>query len=165
MSSRNIWLPIIAVTGILCVCLGVYWVFFNSSQSNQSQQIPSASSSITPAFPGKNVVIPANVMWFDTGLDTTNRVVNIQYVSGVWSNTSGDGNIWNDAAGNQSWPGLVVPNSPLRSLVGKTNDGTFYVGKNYSGTPGRGRLYLGMNDVVGTYGDNMGQIEVAISVR
>lgn len=110
----------------------------------------------------KRIEVQANKMWVDTGIDTTGRVVRIEYESGRWSN-GGNMPLYADGRGGGSWRGLLVPNAPFRSLVGKTSSGTFYVGNLREGNFGPGRLYLSINDVPGTYNDNLGSLIVVVN--
>lgn len=113
----------------------------------------------------QRIKIPATVMWVDTGMDITGKHVHIQYESGQWSNSNGSGNIFNDGWGSGSWPGVIVPNAPFRSLVGKVGSTTFLVGNEYDGRPGNGTLYLSMNDKEGFYDDNVGALYVQVTLK
>lgn len=110
------------------------------------------------------VDVPASTQKYDTGIDLDPaKRYQISYVSGLWSNTSGSGNIRTDGKGSGSWGSLVVPNAPFRSLIGYVDSAPFAIGNNYSGKPGAGRLYLGMNDIPGLFGDNFESIQVKIT--
>jgi hypothetical protein len=113
------------------------------------------------SFSSKRLEIPAKQKWVDTGLDVTGKRIQIKYESGRWSN-GGDRPIFSDGAGNGRWAGLIVQTAPFRSLVGKTDSGTFYVGNNYEGSPGSGKLYLSINDTE-NFSDNIGSLFVNIS--
>jgi hypothetical protein len=141
---------------------GRYTLSPNSSTSPVSSE---SSTSQSPPSQKIRVTVPSTQEWYATGIDVTGKSIQIRYVSGSWSNTSDNDSIWDDGKGNQPWSGLLVPQAPFRSLVGKTNSGTFYVGKRYSGNPGSGHLYLAMNDVEGTYDDNAGQLTVEVTVK
>lgn len=112
----------------------------------------------------KQIEIPANVMWFDTGIDTTGRAVSVEYVSGEWTN-GGDKPIYTDCMGSGSWPGLIVKGAPFRSLVGKTAAGMFFVGSQHDVQNGKGHLFLSINDVPDKFDDNQGSLSVIIRVK
>lgn len=73
----------------------------------------------------KQLEVDAKKMQVNTGIDVTGKLVRIEYTGGTWSN-GGKEPIFSDANGYpQSWPGVIVPNAPLRALVGKTDAGAF----------------------------------------
>jgi beta-lactam-binding protein with PASTA domain len=52
---------------------------------------------------------------------------------------------------------------PLSALIAKIGDSYFLVGKGYGGpAPATGELFVGMNDSAGTYGDNLGEMNVRV---
>ena len=112
----------------------------------------------------RQITIPANQLWFDTGIDVTAKKVKIVYISGQWSNTNERGNVWASAEGIGIWDGLIVPTAPFLSLVGKTDNGTFQVGSRFEGKMGKGRLRLSMNDLPQHFDDNEGSLIVNITV-
>lgn len=134
-----------------------------SLADNSGSFVVNIQATGSATFPGKNVVIPANVMWFDTGIDVTDGL-SLKYRSGTWT-SGGEVLIWSDANGSGSWPGLLLPNAPFRGLIGKVGSNIFFAGNGYEGKPGVGRLFLSINDKPDTFDDNQGQIEVAISVK
>lgn len=108
-----------------------------------------------------SITVPANQIWFDTGVDLTGNQISINYVTGTWSN-GGKPPLFSSGEGVGTWPGLIVPNARLGSLVAKTDRGTFRVGKKFQGYAGSGRLYLSMNDTT-DFADNIGSITVLIT--
>ena len=115
--------------------------------------------------------IPAKTMWFDTGLDVTNKRVVIKYESGTWSNDGaeshfcdGEGFIPEGKDFRDVIPKLLVTNAPLGALVGRTNGEPFFVGNTYEDRPGEGRLYLSMNEKADSFDDNAGSVRIEISV-
>lgn len=152
----------------LFVAAGLFWLYFRGDDRRPLAQSPAnAQSSATPSKPEaavKQIQIPANVMWFDTGIDTTGRVVTIEYVSGTWTN-GGDKPIYTDWMGSGSWSGLILKGAPFRSLVGKTDAGTFFVGSQYDVKNGKGHLFLSINDVPDKFADNQGSLLVIIRVK
>ena len=139
---------------------------------SQSTQASSNSTDSPPVFPkqaspkvnlSKRIEVRADKMWVDTGVDVTGKTVRIEYESGQWSN-GGDDPLFADGRGANSWPDLLVPGAPIRSLVGKTSSGTFLIGNLREGNLGQGRLYLSINDVPNNYGDNIGSLTVIITI-
>lgn len=147
---------------LLTKAVGVY------DPSKDSPPSPTPQTSSTPSFVGNGkeitVTVPATSEMYNTGINVTGKRIQITYLSGLWSNTSGSGNILTDANGSGSWAGLILPNAPLRSLIGYTDSGPFAVGNSYSGKPGNGQLSLGMNEVKGGFGDNSKSLQVKITI-
>ena len=130
-------------------------------------------SSCSKSRTHKTVVleIPAQTMWFDTGLDVTNKTIEIKYESGTWSNDGaethfcdGEGFIPEGKDFRDVIPKLLVTNAPLGALVGRTNGEPFFVGNTYENRPGEGRLYLSINERPDSFGDNAGSVRIAVSV-
>lgn len=174
MNQTRLLLIGIIFLGTLLLGTGLYLAFKQDEssvvQNTASNPVTTADKTNTASSKSnkvsKNITVPANKMWYDTGIDIPNGSnVEIRYLAGKWSNTSGTGNIWTDGNGSGSWNGLVVPNAPLRSLIAKTDSGKHSIGNNFQGNLGNGRLYLGMNDVVNTHNDNMGELEVSVEVK
>lgn len=180
MNQIRLFLIGILDIGFLLLGVGVY-LAFNQNQPpvvetsavdtspipvNTAQSTPVKKVKPTPLKISRNITIPADVMWYDTGIDIkSGSNITIRYVSGQWSNTNDSQSIWADGNGSGSWRGLVMPNAPFRSLLAKTGSNTYFVGNAFQGNMSNGRLYLGMNDVVNTYHDNTGELEVAITVK
>lgn len=115
--------------------------------------------------------IPARTMWVDTGLDVTNKTIQIRYESGTWSNDGaelhfcdGEGFIPEGKDFREVIPKLLVTNAPLGALVGRTNGEPFFVGNTYEDRPGEGRLYLSINEKPDSFEDNVGSVRIAVSV-
>ena len=115
--------------------------------------------------------IPAKSMWVDTGLDVTNKTVQIKYESGTWSNDGaeshfcdGEGFIPESQDFRDVIPKLVLPTAPLGALVGRTNGEPFFVGNTYEDRPGDGHLYLSINDKPDSFDDNAGSLRIVVSV-
>jgi hypothetical protein len=124
----------------------------------------SGNRGVTLEIPGKN-------MWFDTGLDVTNKTVQIKYESGTWSDDGtaqhscdGEGLIPEAQDFRDVIPKLLVTNAPLGSLVGKTGGEPFFVGNSYEGRPGQGHLFLSMNDKPDSFDDNSGSVRIVVTV-
>jgi hypothetical protein len=173
MLKRQILLITLLIAGVICIGIGVYSLFYKQEAQIIIQEVPVKVESEKKEKPvdfytkkivfSREVTVPAKRVWFDSGIDITNKYVRIQRKSGTWSNTNNEGNIWSEGWGGQSWGGLLVPNGGLRDLVGKTSKGMFVVGQYCEGDLGSGRLYLSMNDIEGHFNDNVGSIVVTIS--
>jgi hypothetical protein len=118
---------------------------------------------------GVTLDIPAKNIWFDTGLDVTNKTVQIKYESGTWSNDGaaqhfcdGEGFIPEAQDFRDVIPKLLLTNAPLGSLVGKTNGEPFFVGNLYEGRPGAGHLFLSIDDKPDSFDDNSGFVRIVI---
>ena len=115
--------------------------------------------------------ISARSKWVDTGLDVSNKTIQIKYESGTWSNdgaeshfTDGEGFIPESQDLRDVLPKLLVPNAPLGALVGRTNGDPFFVGNTYEDRPGDGHLYLSINDKPDSFDDNAGSLRIVVSV-
>jgi hypothetical protein len=148
------------VVALAALGFGIYLYLNKSGESSSGRKIVFS----------KRIEIPAQEMWVDTGLDVTDKNLQIKYESGQWSNDAGDGKL-TDGEGfipnaqdfRDLIPKLIVPNTPLGSLVGKTDSGPFFVGNVYEGNPGQGRLYLSINEKPDSFADNTGSIQVIVS--
>lgn len=114
--------------------------------------------------------IPARTMWVDTGLDVTNKTIQIKYESGTWSNDGaeshfcdGEGFIPEGKDFRDVIPKLLVPNAPLGALIGRTSGEPFFVGNTYEDRPGEGRLYLSINEKADSFDDNAGSVRIVVS--
>ena len=115
--------------------------------------------------------ISARSKWIDTGLDVSNKTIQIKYESGTWSNDGaeshfcdGEGFIPESQDFRDVLPKLLVPNAPLGALVGRTNGDPFFVGNTYEERPGDGHLYLSINDKPDSFDDNAGSLRIVVSV-
>ena len=128
-------------------------------------------SSCGRSHPKVVLEIPAKTMWFDTGLDVSNKKVLIKYESGTWSSDGaeshfcdGEGFIPEGTDFRDVIPKLLVTNAPLGALVGRTNGEPFFVGNTYEDRPGEGRLYLSMNEKADSFDDNAGSVRIEVTV-
>lgn len=118
----------------------------------------------------EEVTVPSTQMWYDTGIDVpAGTPVRIEYRSGQWTNVEGSNYVDGRGKGGFERRGdLIVPSSDLAALVGKVGNNTFPIGNSYFGSPGRGRLYLSMNDTTDhsrTYADNRGALTVLVELN
>ena len=113
------------------------------------------------------LTLQANQCWVGTGLDVYGLdAVHIQ-AYGTWSN-GGDNIQFVDANGfrDYSHPGQVVGHANFASLIGRLGVdgrpfpiGTSGVAMVFRGS-GEGQLYLSINDVPETCGDNIGDLDI-----
>ena len=115
--------------------------------------------------------IPAKSTWVDTGVDVTNKTIQIKYESGTWSNDGaeshfcdGEGFIPESQDFRDVIPKLLDQNAPLGALVGRTNGEPFFVGNTYEDRPGEGHLYLSINDKPDSFDDNAGSLRIVVTV-
>lgn len=115
---------------------------------------------------GATVIVPANVEWVDTGIDV--RASNLSPLritsTGSWTNVPNGQAIGAAGYGSLKLPNAVAPTEPFGSLIGKVSGTIFGIGEGFNKkSPADGRLFLAMNDVPGTYGDNSGQLTVIVT--
>jgi hypothetical protein len=107
--------------------------------------------------------VAANVEWVDTGIDVVaGQVLGIS-ASGEWSNAP---RLAVGPQGFKPYEGTVLAGAPVAALIGRLGDRLFLVGAAWKGeAPGAGRLYLGINDLPGSYRDNQGALSVEVRVH
>lgn len=135
----------------------------------------------TSALAEKEISVPANQPYVDTGLDIKEGDALHIAASGEieisdWAYLGRDGYDWRvsplgsyrceKSAKDQAFPLPVMQKgpAPCYCLIGKIGErgAPFFVGKDYRGSAkATGRLYLGINDV--TFADNKGAFTAAIS--
>lgn len=111
-------------------------------------------------------LVAANAGWVDTGIDVRSGDRLTLGAAGEWTN-GGDSPRYTGPTGfgNYHIPNTEVPDAPLAAVVGRIGHASFLVGKGVvAPAPASGRLFLGMNDVPGTYADNRGDMQVVIHV-
>jgi hypothetical protein len=120
-----------------------------------------ASDALANWIETRDVTIPAQQMWVDSGITVSRgQTLNIQ-ASGRWTN--GDPPFGPNGGGH-TWPGTILASADIGALIGKIENDIFFVGENYSGrAPASGKLSLCINDVPGTFSDNSGVINAHIS--
>jgi hypothetical protein len=112
------------------------------------------------------VVVPANVEWFDTGVDVQAGVTFLLTISatGSWTNVSGGQSVSAAGYGSLKLPNSIAPAEPFASLIGRVNGAIFGLGESFrKRSPASGRLFLAMNDIPGMFGDNSGELTVEIT--
>jgi hypothetical protein len=109
----------------------------------------------------KTVTMPANVMWFDTGVALKEGQKFVITAEGRWwLGDSSCGPLGTDRTTGDA----LLPNVDLGTLVARVDDESFIVGDKMSMlSPRTGNLYLSMNAVPAHFKDNKGAIRVHIS--
>lgn len=111
----------------------------------------------------KNVSLPAQEKWLDTGITLSKGQRLTIEASGQWCNGGADPLVDPDGL-DHTHPGILLGSANLATLIGKIGDSTFAVGRNYSGSsPNSGKLFLSMNDLPDGFSDNSGAISVEVS--
>ena len=110
------------------------------------------------------LLIPANVAWFDTGVVVGKGQRISVAASGLWSN-GGLEEAYTGPAGfmHVIRQDTIFPSAPLAALVGRVGHTIVPIGA-YTELALEGRLFLTMNDVPNTYGDNSGYMAVTIKI-
>src|ERR1700759_3799234 len=123
-------LLVLLVVGLLLLGMGISWPFFFAKEAQPSSQSPQPVSS-KPAN-SYEFDVPANVVWFNTGLDVTGKSISIEYLSGKWSNGGSDPSFCDAAGfppgkgdGNKLMPKLLCRNAVLGSLIAKTDNNIY----------------------------------------
>lgn len=110
------------------------------------------------------IEIDATAAWVDTGVTLSEGERFSIEASGAWANSGENPGTYGPNGLNNTWPGTVLDSANNGSLIGKVNGTVFPVGEHFSGyAPVSGRLYLSMNDVPGTYGDNLGSVVARVT--
>ncbi|MGH9970791.1 MAG: LecA/PA-IL family lectin [Pyrinomonadaceae bacterium] len=111
------------------------------------------------------VVVPANVLWVDSGITLKQGQGFTIRASGLWSNT-GPPALGPNGFSGTLFPGTLFPSASLGSLIGRVGDQMFAIGEALAGTsPRDGKLFLAINDTPSTFADNEGELIVMIRVH
>jgi hypothetical protein len=114
------------------------------------------------------VVVEATTEWMDSGFDVRSGAAYLVSITatGAWTNAAGSPMVGPAGYGSLVLPNAIAPDLPFGSLIGRVNGKVFEIGaKLAKRPPDSGRLFLAMNDVPRTYGDNSGRLTVVISQR
>lgn len=114
------------------------------------------------------VVVEATSEWMDSGFDVKSGAAYLVSITatGAWANVPGGNMVGPVGYGSLLLPNAIAPDLPLGSLIGRVNGKMFEIGERLAQRPpDSGRLFLAMNDVPGTFGDNSGRLTVVISQR
>jgi outer membrane protein assembly factor BamB len=110
------------------------------------------------------IVVPASLEWCSTGIKVSHRGHMTITALGRWSN-AGPPRQGPEGFVGYKYPGTLLADADLASLVGKISETTFAIGARYAGeSPDEGLLLLSINDVSGTFGDNQGYVEVSVAL-
>ena len=114
-----------------------------------------------------HIVVPANVLWYDSGVDIGGRKYKIEVSKGKWEWDFTPGHICAGEGWGKPYPGTIVPSAPLAGLVGKTDKQPgFFVGNSYAGVApvGSGTLKLSLNDKEDSFkSGNQGSLDVTLT--
>jgi hypothetical protein len=135
----------------------------SSSVSAESPEVPARQSLPNATF-SKRVKVPADKMWFDTGITLARGAKLDIRATGQWSDAGLPLRYWGANGTGDTWPGTIVASANLDALVGKVGNVSFLAGESYSGnSPASGKLYLSMNDIPNGFSGNLGTMDVVIS--
>jgi hypothetical protein len=107
------------------------------------------------------VSVPAATEWTDTGIDLLPGDYLAVRASGQWSNATGRQVVGQNGYGTP-FAGTKLADAPLAALIAQVGGTISRPTVEGAKVGSRGRLFLGMNDVPGTYGDNHGSLEAFI---
>ncbi len=126
------------------------------------QQGPIATPAIAACSRSDGVIrVPANVEWCDTGINVRRGQRIAIGAQGRW-NYRGEPAFGPDGA-RERLDTTLFPRAPLAALIGRVGDQVFLVGQGgQSQAASEGRLFLSINDVSGTFGDNSGFMDVYV---
>lgn len=113
----------------------------------------------------RTLVVPANIEWFDTGIDVQASFLFFLTINatGNWTNLPGGQSVGPAGYGSLRLPNAIAPGEPFAALIGRIDETIFAIGDRFKGrSPATGRLYLAMNDITGTFGDNSGELTVVV---
>jgi hypothetical protein len=158
---------------VAVIVIGAVFLFNRSAAkpdvANQTQTMsptvaPTAIPTPPPTIETREVLVPANEMWFDTGLTVKKGAqLNIR-ASGEWSDGGVPLRFWGPNGTGDPWPGTIVPAANLDALVGKIGTSKFLVGDSFSGrAPQSGNLQLSINDTPDSFSSNKGSMRVEVS--
>lgn len=113
---------------------------------------------------GAVIIVRADVMWCDTGIKIS-RGQRISIVAqGRWSN-SGPPSKGPEGFAGYKFPGTIVANADLASLVARIGETTIPIRAGFEGVAdGEGILFLSINDTADSFLDNQGYVEVRVRV-
>ena len=107
------------------------------------------------------LAVPANAEWTDTGIDVLPGDRLGVVAGGQWSNVASGQTVGTNGYGSP-YSGTQLADAPLAALIQRIGTSIMRISREPVPVTVRGRLYLGMNDVPGTYGDNRGQLSARI---
>jgi hypothetical protein len=136
----------------------------NQTQTAVPIGAPTATQTPPRTIETREVLVPANEMWFDTGVTLTKGAQLNLRASGQWSDGGVPLRFWGPNGTGDPWPGTIVAAANLDALVGKIGTTKFVVGDSYSGrAPESGTLRLSINDTPDSFSGNKGSMRVEVS--
>lgn len=138
---------------------------FNESVISAAVAVPQSAPSVPACGRVENLIrVAANVGWCDTGVVVEpHTIIVIRPLDGRWSN-AGDPTLGGEGYVGTRYPGTVMEDADLASLIGRVGERSFRIGRGTRfAAVERGTLYLSINDVPGTFGDNQGALDVAVT--
>ncbi|MBX3428660.1 MAG: hypothetical protein KF779_03645 [Hyphomonadaceae bacterium] len=127
----------------------------------QDQQTPAVPAVAQCLRSGRTIRVQANVEWCDTGIDLRRGQRMAIGAEGRWTYLGEP--IYAAAGSGTRANNSLFPRAPLAALIGRVGDQQFLIGQGgQTEAVSDGRLYLSMNDVSGTFGDNSGYMDVYI---
>ena len=128
------------------------------------QQPPPAAVPVVVAqcTPSDGVIrVPANVEWCDTSIVVRRGQRIAISAEGRWNYRGQPA--FGPAGSGERLDTTLAPRAPLAALIGRVGDEVFLIGQGgQSQAASEGRLYLSINDVSGTFGDNAGFMNVYV---
>jgi hypothetical protein len=137
---------------------------FTESVISAAVAVPQAAPGVPLCGRSENLYrVAANVGWCDTGIVVRpHTVIVVRPVNGRWSN-AGEPSLGGEGFAGARYPGTVMQDADLASLIGRVGGQTFRIGRGTRfGSAEQGALQLSINDVPGTFGDNQGYLDVAV---
>ena len=125
---------------------------------------------VEPTPTEKELVLKGTDDWLDTGIDLKPGDQLVITAIGKWKNDGKPETFEVTADGFSTYtnPAAIMPETNFASLIGRLGeDGSpFFVGSNYDqSNTGSGRLFLRMNDIVGFFDDNVGELKISVAVK
>lgn len=132
----------------------------NAANTNANARTYALDESVPPIT--KEVEVPADVMWYDTGVNLEDGKKFMIQAKGEWS-------FGKALVGPLGEIGVMrrdalFPAGDIGTLIGKVGDEVFYIGDRIEmpGGPG-GRLFLSINDQPDSFRNNKGKMHVFIT--
>jgi hypothetical protein len=116
------------------------------------------------------LIVKATDIWLDTGLELKSGDQITITATGKWKNDGKSDTYEVTADGFDTYkdPAAILPEANFASLIGRVGEsGTpFFVGSSFGPSSlDSGRLFLQMNDIVGSSADNEGELEVTVKIK
>lgn len=131
-------------------------------QAQQQGPVATPAPAIAACTRSDGIIrVPANVEWCDTGINVRRGQRIAISAQGRWNYRSEPA--FGPAGSGERIDTTLLPRAPLAALIGRVGNEVFLVGQGgQSQAASEGRLYLSINDVSGTFGDNSGFMDVYV---